>query len=915
MPAKVKIPYRREELHRMGTQRTFTGEALSQIAFPLGGIGTGTVSLGGRGNLCDWEIHNRPGKGKGLPLTFFAVWAKAEGAKSRPVAKILERKLLPPYHAGHGLDRSNLGGVARLDEAVFRGEYPFARIDFQDAELPVKATLEAFTPFVPLNADASSYPAAVFHWTFRNPSKKKVALSLLSTMQTPIGKQDIGIKSEIKTLLNQYRRDETLQGLWFTAPGLKADDPNQMTAALATPWADADVQTNLYKGGWWDAAHILWDDFAADGRLEQSIRSIHGEAGGAQGDPQQPQGFFDAVQGKGGPGAGALCLHAELEPGGAVTLPVLIAWHAPFLKAWTDNVVVRTYMATQFRDAWDAANRLQREHAELEAATRAWHGAFYSSTLPALALDAAGSQASIIRTPTCIRLADGQFYGWEGCSDDTGCCHGTCTHVWNYEQALAFLFPSLERSIRRNEFLNSTDARGHMQFRTSMPANARRGDYHACGDGQMGCIIRLYRDWQLSGDEGFLRECWPAAKRALEYAWTEPNGWDADKDGLMEGCQHNTYDIEFYGPNPLMGAMYLGALEAGARMAEHLGEPAKAAEYRAVAASGRARMEEELWTGEYFAQVVEVQDGLKVPEHLQGPLEAAPGGACGPACACNAPPGEKAPALAPGVDFEVKYQHGEGCLADQLLGQWASHVAGLGHVLDPGRAGQAVASVFKHNFMKPIGSFSNVQRIYALNDEAGLLLCTWPNGNRPRLPFVYSDEVWTGIEYQVAAHLIYEGRVDEGLAVVKGVRDRHDGVRRNPWNEFECGHHYARAMASWSLVTALSGFGFSAAEERLGFAPRVNAEDFRCFFSVAGGWGVFAQKQGAKKFSAGLEIGYGAVRLRALDLATKARGAARASVDGRRVAATLETAGGGARVVFDPALTLRAGSKLNVQVG
>ncbi|MCW8132260.1 MAG: hypothetical protein KIS92_18070 [Planctomycetota bacterium] len=912
----AKVPYRPEELRRTGKQRSFSGEALGQIAFPLGGIGTGTVSLGGRGNLRDWEIHNRPGKNKNLPLTFFAVWAKTAGSKDAPVAKILERKLLPPYHAGHGLDRANLGGVARFDEAEFRGEYPFAWIDFKDRELPVKASLEAYTPFVPLNADESSYPVAVFHWTFRNPSKKAVQVSLLSTMQNPIGRQDIGVKSEIKSLLNQYRKGEGVHGLWFTAPELKADDPNQMTAALTTTWEDADVQTNLYKGGWWDSAHILWDDFAEDGRLEESIRSVYGDEK-PKGDAQHAQGFFDFVQGKGGAGTGALCMHATIEPGASVTIPVTISWHSPFMKAWTENIIVRTYMASQFKDAWDAAELLQRNKEGLEAATRAWHGAFYGSTLPAVALDAAGSQASIIRTPTCVRLADGQFYGWEGCSDDNGCCNGTCTHVWNYEQALAFLFPALERSIRKNEFLNSTDARGHMQFRSSMPANAKRGDYHACGDGQMGCIIRLYRDWQLSGDDRFLKECWPAAKRALEFAWTEPNGWDADGDGLMEGCQHNTYDIEFYGPNPLMQAMYLGALEAGARMAGYLGDEASAKAYRKLAASGRKKMEKDLWNGDYYIQKVNVAKGLNVPEHLRGPA-ASGSAACGPGCDCNQPPGGKAPALVPGKDFEVKYQHGEGCLADQLLGQWASHVAGLGYVLDPEQVERAVATVFKHNFLKEIGAFNNVQRIYALNDEAGLLLCSWPGGNRPRLPFVYSDEVWTGIEYQVAAHLIYEGRVDEGLAVTKGVRDRYDGLRRNPWNEFECGHHYARAMASWSLVTALGGFSYSAVEGRIGFAPKVNAENFRSFFSLDAGWGVYAQKSSAKKFSASIEAGYGRVELKALDLAppkTLAGKAPRASVNGKAVGASAEATDAGVRVTLETPVALNAGEKLDVVFG
>ncbi len=173
------------------------------------------------------------------------------------------------------------------------------------------------------------------------------------------------------------------------------------------------------------------------------------------------------------------------------------------------------------------------------------------------------------------------------------------------------------------------------------------------------------------------------------------------------------------------------------------------------------------------------------------------------------------------VDLETapRYQFGPGCLSDQLLGQWFCEVVDLGYVLPEEEVKSALESIFKHNWKGDLSDHDSVQRTYALNDEAGLLLCTWPNGGRPRYPFTYADEVWTGIEYQVAAHLIYEDMVEEGLAIVKGVRDRHDGVARNPWNEFECGHHYARAMSSWSLILALSGFHYNARERFIAFAP------------------------------------------------------------------------------------------------
>jgi len=96
------------------------------------------------------------------------------------------------------------------------------------------------------------------------------------------------------------------------------------------------------------------------------------------------------------------------------------------------------------------------------------------------------------------------------------------------------------------------------------------------------------------------------------------------------------------------------------------------------------------------------------------------------------------------------------------------------------RARSAVQAVFRHNFREQLTGHESTQRTFALDGEGGLLLCTWPHGGRPAIPFIYSDEVWTGIEYQVASHLIFEGRVKEGLDIVRTCRERYDGSVRNP---------------------------------------------------------------------------------------------------------------------------------------
>jgi hypothetical protein len=199
-----------------------------------------------------------------------------------------------------------------------------------------------------------------------------------------------------------------------------------------------------------------------------------------------------------------------------------------------------------------------------------------------------------------------------------------------------------------------------------------------------------------------------------------------------------------------------------------------------------------------------------------------------------------------------------------------------------------------------------------MNEEAGLIIATWPHGERPGYAFWYCDEVWCGIEYQVASHLIYEGFVEQGLAIVKGVRDRHTGERRNPWDEFECGHHYARSMASYALLLALSGFSYSAPERRIGFAPRVNQNNFRVFFSVGSGWGWYGQKLSPNEAQVTMKIEHGRLELSKLIGQFGRRKRVEASVSGRQVAASLRTDCQGFCISFPDPITINEGEQLNV---
>jgi uncharacterized protein (DUF608 family) len=833
-PSGALIPYSSAELFRTGAQRTFTGEALPEVAFPLGGLGTGTVSLGGRGQLRDWEIFNRPAKGRSLPFSFVALWSRAEGEGA--TLRCVEGPLQPPFAGSFGFPRTSAQGLPHFSGARFTGAYPFARVDFEDASLPLEVSLEAFNPFVPLDVADSSLPVAIFHYRLRGRGTRPVELALAFSLLNAVGydgksglgsEEHEGFGGNLNTLREEKAGGGRLVGFEMTSSKHWAASPRHGSLALVTTHDDVSALPAWKGSEWFDSFQSWINEFSVGGRFQA-------------GPPMAPTGDRRSAY-------ATLAPRLRLAPGEAATVTFLLAWHFPLRENdWNSEEEVKGQIlkndyGLRFAGAWEVARHAVENLDRLERRSRAFHDAFFSSTLPAHVLDAASSQASILRTNTCLLLEKERFFAFEGCGDDSGCCPMNCMHVWNYEQALAFLFPSLERTMRETDLLQNLRPDGSMAFRTLLPLGRALWSFRPAADGQMGAVLKLYREWQISGDDDFLRRLWPHAKRALEYAWTY---WDADRDGVMEGEQHNTYDIEFYGPNPMMGTLYLGALKAGARMAEAVGDRAAAEAYQRLFEGGRERLET-LWNGEFYVQ--------RVP-----PIEQIHPGA----------PSLNEPWHAPAVvNGQVRYQFGEGCLSDQLLGEWFATVAGLDPVLSPEHVRATLASIFRYNFKHDFFEHPNAQRLYALEDEKGLLLCSWPKGGRPALPFVYADEVWTGIEYQVAAHLVYAGHVAEGLAVVRAVRDRYDGRRRNPWNEVECGSHYARALSSWSLITALSGFSFSAPERRLGFAPRLNERDFRCFFTAGGGWGVFSQRLDKERgLAARLDVGYGEVRLRRLDL-------------------------------------------------
>jgi non-lysosomal glucosylceramidase len=761
----------------------FRGDRLREIAFPLGGIGTGCISLDGRGGLRDWEIYGRPNKGSLLPYTFPLLWVQFEGEDPQvltvqgPRTQNFIGGNAGFWTYGHGRFFDQMDGLPCFDSVEFFGTFPFARIRFAKHGFPVELELAAFNPFVPNDVEASSLPVANLTYRLKNLSGRDLQATLVWTMTNPIDEKADGTDEA----MGETFKAKLCSGIAFSNAKFSPGDPSYGTAALATNWPHTTALPMWDRREWFDSLQAFWNSFSATGRLDQGPLGKPGE--------RTP---------------GSLGAHISLAPEEEAEVPFLVSWSFPTSSKYWDQKEFKDHTwtphyAVQWPTAIDAADGFFRDFESLRDRTLAYERAFFTSDLPSDVLLSVSAASSTLHSPTVLRLEDGTFWAWEGCSPHEGCCAGTCSHVWNYALAHAYLFPEMQWSMRGAEYKHSFDhgprgKDGALNFRVMIPLGAESNLWHAASDGQLGGVVQLYRDWKLSGDDAALRELWPSAKRALEYAWV---AWDRDRDGLVDADeQHNTYDINFQGPNPLTQFFYLAALRAGEEISGFLQDEATSKSYRTLYASGRTLTEQRLFNGEYFFQE-NPHDGPEAP----------------------------------------KYQHGIGCLSDQVFGQLAATVAGLGDLVDPALIQQALGAIFRHNFKDALGCHVNLQRVYAMPDEPGLILCSWPNGGRPDFPFVYSDEVWTGIEYQVATHLAYAGMESEALAIVAAIRKRYDGSRRNPWNEFECGSHYARAMASYGLMLALPGIRIEG--------EHVTVEkEGRYFFSGPKGWGQVVKVEG-----------------------------------------------------------------------
>ena len=952
-----------QSLYARGEKETYTDpEALKKIGMPVGGLFAGTVYLAGDGRLWLWDVFNRDQEGvapRPLEGTLPNAGSPLVAGMTRGGLNYLEPAPMDsPFQLGFSL---NVNGKARsldsdgFSNVRFDGRYPIGRVSYHDDACPVAVSLEAFSPFIPLNVDDSSLPATVMSYSLTNRSTETVKATISGRIENPVCRNSRGRVSG--RLVNRVLRDAHLASIACTAepqieespvnrPDIVFDDferesyrgwtvegeafgkgpvriedvpeyqgdvrghgkrvvnshasasgsgiPEKDSRTGRLTSAEFQVQRRYVRfriGGGGHAGktcvNLIVDGEIVStltGRSDNRMRLAAFDTSRLEGRRAQLQ-IVDEVSGAWGNigvdeivftdqrvvsekletqadfGSMALSLLSEssielsatadrsieaasetaqasirdelvgeirktitLKPGEQVVVNWLIGWHFPNLTVRDmRSAVVGNYYAARFDSATEVVRYVATEYERLTRLTRKWVETWYDSTLPYWLLDRTMANTSTLATTTCYRFRDGRFWAWEG----VGCCAGTCTHVWHYAQAAARLFPEIERGQRQQvDFGLAFHADGGVGHRAYLDRSA-----HPAVDGHCGRVLGVYREHLMSPDGTFLRAIWPRVRKAIEWLLA----FDADRDGVLEGAQHNTLDAAWYGKIPWIISLYLATLRAGEAMAGFMGDEDFAKLCSKVAARGAEGILE-TWNGEYFVQ-------------LEDPA------------------------------YKNAIGTGAGCHIDQVFGQTWSHWVGLGTLFDRDKQLSALRSLWKYNFVPDIGPFRERfprGRWYAVEGDAGLLMCTWPKGGQnanyeKHWQYGYFNECMSGFEWQAAAHMVWEGHdqsdlLQYGLAISRAIHDRYSARYRNPYNEVECSDHYSRAMASYGVYQAVCGFECDGPNGRIGFAPRLTPEDFRAAFTAPQGWGTYEQKLEAGRIRVRLTVHSGRLMLRSLAL-------------------------------------------------
>jgi uncharacterized protein (DUF608 family) len=789
----------------------------------VGGIGAGLIQMNGKAERSVWQIFNNFTQAS-VPDSFMAIRA---GGVVR------------------ALQTSSVGPFTKMNSLRFRGEYPFAWYDFEDPELPVKVGLEVHSPMIPLDAKASAIPCAIFNVTVENPTDSELDVEVLSAQQNAVGY--LGNDPILGRRCKEYggNQNRMIVGGGFAAlhmtGGLDKDAPGYGDMVLGTV-GDAMGTAS------WSTAKDLLDSFGV--------------------------GDFSAGPSPAGETLnGALVVKRKLKPKQKEVFSFVLAWHFP--NAHHGGVDGWVYTGNMYSNWW--ANALEvglyvgKNRAELDSGTRLFHDTVYSGNMPRAITDRMTGQMAILRNKTCFWAKNGYFGAWEGCGQDGGCCHGSCTHVWHYAQGHARLFPELARIMREATYsFQKPDG--------SLPH--RHPNYDPATDGQLGDILGAYREHLCSVDGSWLKKMWPKFRKAMDATI---EFWDKGETGVLAGAQWNTLDGALGGSTSWIGTLYLGALAACEKMALQQGDKAAAERYKRIRVEGSRRQDETLWNGEYYMQI---------------------------------------------PDPEPRSDYDDGCAIDQLLGEWWGDMLDIEPQYPVDRCRQALESLIKYNFQPDFHGIVQSPRRFVVDDDPGMQMIKWPHGPRPSPTIRYGDEVMSGFEYAAAAAMVQFGMLREGYMVALAISDRYDGKLRhgltygwdtsgNPFGDDECGKYYARAMSAWSLLLASQGFVYDGPAGVIGFRPVWRPEDHRSFWSGSEGWGLFSQKRHGDVQHERIEVRWGRLQVRRLVFALPGDWKAdsvRVKIDGRAIECSQATDRDRLVVTLDAPATVESGKAIEADI-
>ncbi len=828
------------------TKYTKSKNELQYIGMPVGGINTGMMYLGGDGRLWLWDIFNANQLGVNNKTIEWHSQLHV-GKTVRPQdgsAYVQPEKDIRPVEQGFAFQIHYNGKtfIKKMqaddwDDIVFEATYPMAKLRYIDKLLPLEITADIYSPFIPLDDKNSGLPATIYSFHCKNKSDKPIQVDIIGWLENKVcihsaTKNDIRVNAIVKEDL-----------FACTASSIKQNTNEKQThlADYGTMGIMSLNQKSVYHSN--TNLNELADAFK-NGNEETTESTID-------------KTLISSVSSS-----------MQLKPGSASTLDFALAWHFPNLKLNAKIQGEGRYYNNWFKSSTDVLKYIRQHFNKLSTESKLWRDTFYDSTLPWWFLERTFLNISTMATTTAHRFESGRFYAWEG----VGCCEGTCTHVWQYAQAVGRIFPNIEKDTRERVDLGlSLQPDGMMWYRGEVVKGPAI-------DGQAGTILRIYREHQMSADDTFLKNNWDKIKRATQWVLNQ----DRNQDGMEDTPIENTLDAVWDGEISWLVGLCIAAVKAAQMMATEMNDTAFASLCKEYVEKGMKNMDEQLFNGEYF---------IHKPDATKG---------------------------------RQKLGSYNTCHIDQVYGQsWAFQV-GLGRVINKEKTLSALNALWKYNFTPDVGPYIKDHtggRPYALAGDGGLIMNTNPKnetkpyGENVTWQLGYFHECMSGFEHQVAAHMMAEGMTKEAMVITRMIHDRYHAAKRNPFNEIECSDHYARAMASYGTFITACGFEYHGPKGYMKFAPKIQPENFKAPFTSASGWGTFSQQQHANGLKASIKLNHGALKLKSFVLEHKNKPTHVSAVIGdTKIPLQFAYQGQECIITFDTMITIQKNQTLHISI-